>query len=73
MPGAVFAQSAPGSEIARTAKLRTGMILIGALGGVGEPVGKFIAAKLGIPYEPVVPARAAEAATRPYLLPIMPR
>jgi len=49
------------------------MILIRALGGVGERVGKFNAAKLGIPYEPFVAARAAEAATWPYLLPIMPR
>jgi polar amino acid transport system substrate-binding protein len=48
------AQPAPGSEIAPTGKLRGAVIGIRVLGGVGEPVGKFIAEKLGASFEPVV-------------------
>jgi hypothetical protein len=48
------AQTAPGSEIAPTGKLRGGAIAIRVLGGVGEPIGKFIAEKLGLPFESVV-------------------
>jgi polar amino acid transport system substrate-binding protein len=54
MSGAAWAQSAPNSEIAPSGKLRAGMITIRVLGGVAEPVGKFIAAKLGVSYEPVM-------------------
>jgi polar amino acid transport system substrate-binding protein len=48
------AQTAPASEMAPTGKLRGAMIGIRVLGGVGEPIGKFIAEKLGVPFEPAV-------------------
>jgi polar amino acid transport system substrate-binding protein len=48
------AQPTPGSEIAPIGKLRGAVIGIRVLGGVGEPIGKFIAAKLGVPFESVV-------------------
>jgi polar amino acid transport system substrate-binding protein len=41
------------TEIAPTGKLRTAMIGIRVLGGVGEPMDKFIAARLGVPFESV--------------------
>ena len=44
----------PNSEIAPSGKLRVAVIGIRVLGGVGEPIGKFIAAKLGVPFESVV-------------------
>jgi polar amino acid transport system substrate-binding protein len=44
----------PNSEIAPSGKLRGAVIGIRVLGGVGEPIGKFIAAKLGVPFESVV-------------------
>jgi ABC-type amino acid transport substrate-binding protein len=47
-------QSAPGSEIAPGGKLRGAVIGIRVLGGVGEPIGKFIAQKLDLSFEPVV-------------------
>lgn len=47
MHGEAWGQSAPGSDIAPGGKLRAGMIAIRVLGGVAEPVGKFIAARLG--------------------------
>jgi hypothetical protein len=53
-PTCAPAQTAPGSEIAPTGKLRGGAIAIRVLGGVGEPIGKFIAEKLGLPFESVV-------------------
>jgi polar amino acid transport system substrate-binding protein len=39
---------APSSEIAPNGKLRSASIAIRVLGGVAEPVGKFIAEKLGV-------------------------
>jgi polar amino acid transport system substrate-binding protein len=52
--GAAVGQSAPVTEIATNGKLRSGSISIRVLGGVAEPVGKFIATKLGVSYEPVM-------------------
>ena len=48
-----LAQPAPGSEIAPTGKLRSAVIGIRVLGGVGEPIGRFVAEKLGVSFEPV--------------------
>ena len=50
---AVFAQSAS-SEIARAGKLRVGMIAIKALGGIAEPVAKFLGSELAVTIEPVL-------------------
>jgi polar amino acid transport system substrate-binding protein len=50
----VVAQPATSSEIAPTGKLRGAVIGIRVLGGIGEPIGRFIAGKLGVPFEPVV-------------------
>ena len=52
--GAAMGQSAPVTEIATNGKLRSGSISIRVLGGVAEPVGKFIATRLGVSYEPVM-------------------
>jgi polar amino acid transport system substrate-binding protein len=52
--GAAMGQSAPVTEIATNGRLRSGSISIRVLGGVAEPVGKFIAMKLGVSYEPVM-------------------
>jgi polar amino acid transport system substrate-binding protein len=51
----IFAVAQPtiGFEIAPTGKLRCAIIGIRVLGGVGEPLGKFIAEKLGVPFEAV--------------------
>jgi ABC-type amino acid transport substrate-binding protein len=49
--GAAMGQSVPVAEIATNGKLRSGSISIRVLGGVAEPVGKFIATKLGVSYE----------------------
>ena len=46
--------AAPSSEIASNGKLRSASIAIRVLGGVAEPVGKFIAEKLGVFYEPIM-------------------
>ena len=51
---AVAGQTAPGLDIAPAGKLRAAVIGIRVLGGVGEPIGRFIAANLGVPFEPVV-------------------
>jgi polar amino acid transport system substrate-binding protein len=51
---AAWGQSAPSSEIAPKGKLRSGSIAIRVLGGVAEPVGRFIAGKLGVSFEPVM-------------------
>jgi polar amino acid transport system substrate-binding protein len=48
-----MAQPLPGLEFARTGALRGAMIGIKVLGGVGEPVGRFIANRLGVSIEPV--------------------
>ena len=52
--GIAFGQTAPASEIAPDGKLRVGMIAITVLGGVAEPVARFIGQKLGAAVEPVM-------------------
>ncbi len=52
--GTAFGQSAPSPEIAPNGKLRSGMIGITVLGGVAEPVAKFVAEKLGVSFERVM-------------------
>ncbi len=54
LSNAAFAQTASTSEIAPEGKLRVGMISITVLGGVAEPVAKFIGQKLGVAVEPVM-------------------
>jgi ABC-type amino acid transport substrate-binding protein len=54
LSGMAFGQTAPASEIAPGGKLRVGMIAITVLGGVAEPVARFIAQKLGASVEPVM-------------------
>jgi polar amino acid transport system substrate-binding protein len=54
LAGAAFAQTAPVSEIAPGGKLRVGMIAIAVLGGVADPVARFIGQKLGASVEPVM-------------------
>jgi polar amino acid transport system substrate-binding protein len=54
LSGAAFGQTSPASEIAPGGKLRVGMIAITVLGGVAEPVARFIGQKLGVPVEPVM-------------------
>jgi hypothetical protein len=49
-----FGQTSPALEIAPSGKLRVGMIAITVLGGVGEPVARFIGQKLGLAVEPVM-------------------
>ena len=49
-----MAQPMPAAEIAPTGKLRGAVIGIRVLGGIGEPIGRFIANRLGVPFEPVV-------------------
>lgn len=52
--GAAFGQTTSESEIAPGGKLRVGMIAITVLGGVAEPVARFIGQKLGATVEPVM-------------------
>src|SRR5260370_37315496 len=54
LAGVAFGQTAPASEIAPGEKLRVGMISITVLGGVAEPVARFIGQKLGVVVEPVI-------------------
>jgi hypothetical protein len=54
LSGVAFGQTAPASEIAPGGKLRVGMIAITVLGGVAEPVARFIGQKLGVAVEPVM-------------------
>ena len=54
MGGASAQQIDPATEIAPGGKLRGAVIGIKVLGGVGEPIGKFVAEKLGRSFEPVV-------------------
>jgi polar amino acid transport system substrate-binding protein len=54
LSGVAFGQTAPASEIAPSGKLRVGMIASTVLGGVAEPVARFIAQKLGVAFEPVM-------------------
>src|SRR4051812_41354947 len=51
---AAFGQISPASEIAPAGKLRVGMIAITVLGGVAEPVARFVGQKLGAAVEPVM-------------------
>ncbi len=53
MNNGAWGQSALTLDIARDGKLRAGMIAIRVLGGVAEPVGKFVTNRLGVSYEPV--------------------
>jgi polar amino acid transport system substrate-binding protein len=52
--GAAFGQTSPASDIAPSGRLRVGMIAIAVLGGVAEPVARFIGQKLGVEVEPVM-------------------
>ena len=54
MSGVAFGQSTPGLDIAPNGKLRSASIAIRVLGGVAAPVGKFIAERLGVSYEPIM-------------------
>jgi ABC-type amino acid transport substrate-binding protein len=54
LSGMAFGQATPASEIAPGGKLRVGMIAITVLGGVAEPVARFIGQKLGVAVEPVM-------------------
>jgi polar amino acid transport system substrate-binding protein len=54
LSGVAFGQTTPASDIAPGGKLRVGMIAITVLGGVAEPVAKFIGQKLGAAIEPVM-------------------
>ena len=54
LSGVAFGQTTPASEIAPGGKLRVGMIAITVLGGVAEPVARFIGQKLGAAVEPVM-------------------
>jgi ABC-type amino acid transport substrate-binding protein len=54
MSGFAVGQTVPASEIAPGGKLRVGMIAIAVLGGVAEPVAKFMGQKLGVSAEPVM-------------------
>ena len=54
LAGVAFGQTAPATEIAPGGKLRVGMIAITVLGGVAEPVARFIGQKLGAAVEPVM-------------------
>ena len=49
-----MAQPMPASELAPTGKLRGAVIGIRVLGGIGEPIGRFIANRLGASFEPVI-------------------
>src|SRR5215813_1257099 len=75
MAGGVQAQPAAISEIAPQGKLRVGMLgynpaLVtrrpdGSLGGISASLGKFIAERLGVPFDPVVYA-TPEAGVQSY-------
>jgi polar amino acid transport system substrate-binding protein len=52
--GVALGQTTPASEIAPGGKLRVGMIAITVLGGVAEPVARFIGQKLGATVAPVM-------------------
>ena len=54
LSGYAFGQAGPAAEIAPASKLRVGMIAITVLGGVAEPVARFIGQKLGAAVEPVM-------------------
>jgi polar amino acid transport system substrate-binding protein len=52
--GTALGQTSPASEIAPGGRLRVGMIAIAVLGGVAEPVARFIGQKLGLEVEAVM-------------------
>src|SRR3954447_15868200 len=54
LSGMAFGQTAPVSEIAPGGKLRVGMIAITVLGGVADPIARFIGQKLRAAVEPVM-------------------
>jgi len=54
LSGSVFGQTAPAAEIAPGGKLRVGMIAITVLGGVADPVARFLGQKLGAAVDPVM-------------------
>jgi polar amino acid transport system substrate-binding protein len=54
LSGVAIGQNTPASEIAPGGRLRVGMIAITVLGGVAEPVARFIGQKLGAIVEPVM-------------------
>jgi ABC-type phosphate/phosphonate transport system substrate-binding protein len=54
LSGVAFGQTTPAADIAPGGKLRVGMIAITVLGGVAEPVAKFIGQKLGAAVEPLM-------------------
>jgi ABC-type phosphate/phosphonate transport system substrate-binding protein len=54
LSGAAFGQTSPASEVAPGGKLRVGMIAITVLGGVAEPVARFVGQKLSAAVEPVM-------------------
>lgn len=54
LPAAAAAQDAVRSEIAPGGRLRVALIRVSVLGGVGAPVGRFIAERLGLPFEAVI-------------------
>jgi ABC-type amino acid transport substrate-binding protein len=54
LPMAATAQDALKAEMAPGGKLRVALIGVRVLGGVGEPVGKFLAERLGLPFEAVM-------------------
>jgi ABC-type amino acid transport substrate-binding protein len=53
LPAAAAGQDALRTEIAPGGKLRVALIGVRVLGGVGEPVGQFLAERLGLPFEAV--------------------
>jgi hypothetical protein len=53
-PACASAQTAVASEFAPTGNLRGAVIGVRVLGGVGEPIGKFIAEKLSVPFRSMV-------------------
>ena len=54
LSGLAFGQTTPASEIAPGGKLRVGTVAITVIGGVAEPVARFIGQKLGAVVEPVM-------------------
>src|ERR1700751_5542795 len=54
LSGLAFGQTTPASEIAPGGKLRVGTVAITVIGGVAEPVARFIGQKLGAAVEPVM-------------------
>lgn len=53
LPVSASTQESVNSEIAPGKKLRVALIGVRVLGGVGEPIGRFLAGRLGLPFEAV--------------------